>query len=253
MRIRAGRQRNSLSRLTQQYSMGEQLQFICLVIIGICFIILNRGQWERLRNRKNRLRGTITMKASTKTVTTTLREKWITDTDQPFNLEGTAKSAQHLIVVAGHSVTISGHLEDAGTDERDWYLLEYQKNRGLPNAIIAHISAGIREAAKDPQSLLIFSGGQTRATTGPESEGSSYYRVADAMQLWWPPTNNTTTITTTTSPKVSFGGADAMSPTVQSTMSGPVSATEMTKHTGWKTVRARTVTEEFATDSFENL
>ncbi len=70
---------------------------------------------------------------------------------------------------------------------------------------MAHIQAGIWHAADDPDSLLIFSGGETRALTGPLTEGSSYFRVADALQLWQ------------------------------------------------SNVRARSVTEEFATDSFENL
>lgn len=110
-------------------------------------------------------------------------------------------------MVAGHSVTVSGHLEDADKDEMDWFLLPYQLHRGLPNAIVAHIRAGMEECSKDPESLLMFSGGETRDKTGPETEGSSYYRVADAMNLW------------------------------------PVDSN----------VRARTITEEFATDSFENL
>ncbi len=70
---------------------------------------------------------------------------------------------------------------------------------------MAHIKAGIAEAGKDPLSLLIFSGGETRGPVGPISEASSYFHVADAMDLWPP------------------------------------------------AVRARTVTEEYATDSFENL
>lgn len=86
-------------------------------------------------------------------------------------------------------------------------MLDYQRNKGLPQAIVAHIRAGIDEASKDADSLLVFSGGETRAVTGPLTEASSYFRVADAMDLW-------------------PDGAN---------------------------VRARTVTEEFATDSFENL
>ena len=118
--------------------------------------------------------------------------------------------------MAGHSVTIAGHLEDANQDEADWFLLPYQKHRGMPDAFVAHIQGGIQEAQADPASLLVFSGGQTRALTGPLSEGSSYYRVADAMNLWpTTPENNNN------------------------------------KKNG--TVRARTVAEEFATDSFENL
>ncbi len=87
------------------------------------------------------------------------------------------------------------------------FLLDYQKGQGLPEAIKAHIQAGIDEANRDPDSLLLFSGGETRAVTGPLTEGASYFHVADAMQMW-PPDS---------------------------------------------TVRARTVTEAFATDSFENL
>jgi hypothetical protein len=35
-----------------------------------------------------------------------------------------ASRTHHLILVAGHSVTISGHLQDAGSDESDWYVTE---------------------------------------------------------------------------------------------------------------------------------
>jgi len=132
---------------------------------------------------------------------------WVAPDAQPFNQDARATKARHLIVVACHSVVISGNLEEAGTDENVWFLLDYQKGRGLPHAIVAHIKAGIEEANKDPDSLLIFSGGETRSIAGPLTEGSSYFRVADAMELW---------------PEGS-------------------------------TVRARTITEEFATDSFENL
>jgi hypothetical protein len=132
---------------------------------------------------------------------------WITESTQPFNQHQAAQEAGHLIMVAGHSVTISGHLEDADKDELDWFLLPYQQHRGLPAAIVAHIKAGMEECRRDPDALLMFSGGETRDKTGPETEGSSYYRVADAMNLW------------------------------------PVGSN----------VRARTITEEFATDSFENL
>ena len=87
------------------------------------------------------------------------------------------------------------------------FLLDYQKGQGLPEAIKGHIVAGIEETNRDTDSLLIFSGGETRGATGPLSEGSSYFHVADAMKLW--PTTGT--------------------------------------------VRSRTITEEFGTDSFENL
>lgn len=139
------------------------------------------------------------------------RNIWVSENSQPFNENGVAVKAKHLIMVAGHSITVSGHLDDAGTDEKDWYLLDYQKKQGLPQAILAHIKAGIAEARKDPESLLVFSGGETRATIGPQTEAQAYYHVADAMSLW--PSSETT----------------------------------------GSSVRARTTTEEFATDSFQNL
>ena len=132
---------------------------------------------------------------------------WITPESQPFNQDSVATAAHHLIVVAGHSVVIAGNLDEAGYDESVWFLLDYQKGRGMPQAIFGHIQAGINEAHRDPNALLVFSGGQTRPATVPLSEGGSYFQVADAMNLW--PSGST--------------------------------------------VRARTVAEEFATDSFENL
>ena len=152
------------------------------------------------------------------------------DQTHPFNQGGVATTATHLIVVAGHSVTISGHLEDADRDEADWYLLDYQKGHGLPAAIVAHIRAGIKAAAQDPHALLVFSGGETRGVAGPETEGASYFRVADAMGLWRQKWGD---------PAAAVVVADA--------------ETASTSSSGSTTTRARTVTEDFARDSFENL
>jgi hypothetical protein len=110
--------------------------------------------------------------------------QWVSPESRPFNEYDDVKNANHLVMVAGHSVTISGHLLDAGEDENDWFLLDYQKKKGLPQTIIAHIREGIRQTSMDPKSILIFSGGETRPAAGPINEGSSYFRVADAMNLW---------------------------------------------------------------------
>ena len=144
---------------------------------------------------------------------------WVKPDAQNFDESNLVHDANHLILVAGHSVIVSGHLQDAGTDEKDWYLLDYQKGRGLPQAILAHIQEGINIASQDRRSLLIFSGGETRPATGPINEGSSYFHVADAMKLWSVPQELSNSL-----------DKDATS-----------------------TVRARTVAEEFATDSFQNL
>ena len=63
-------------------------------------------------------------------------------------------------------------------------MLDYQRHQGLPQAIRGHIQAGIEEADRDPDALLVFSGGETRATTGPMAESTSYFHVADARKMW---------------------------------------------------------------------
>jgi hypothetical protein len=230
------------------------LQTACILVLLSGFAHFNRLQYSRLNatranDQMRYIRGGGKINAETKVITAKLHEQWITENEQPFNENNVATIATHLIIVAGHSVTVSGHLEDADKDEHDWYLLSYQKGRGLPDAIIGHISAGIQQAAIDPVSLLIFSGGQTRATTGPESEGSSYYRVADAMQLWSRPfTLEQHQQTTGNGMKTVFADSDSNS-TTELTLEQQIEL----KYPGRTTIRARTVTEEFATDSFENL
>ena len=164
------------------------------------------------------------------------------------------------MIVAGHSVLISGNVDNAPFDDSVWYLYDYQRNRGLPQAIVSHIQAGIRLALEDEKSLLVFSGGETRAQTGPETEGGSYFRVADALELW-------------DGRNIFLGGADEnVSHTesmrgdaemkgdkswVKNGSGGPILGTSdfQSSHSlsVQSTVRARTVTEEYATDSFENL
>jgi hypothetical protein len=164
---------------------------------------------------------------------------------------GAARAAKRLIVVAGHSVTVSGHLEDAGEDERDWFLMDYQRHRGLPQAILAHLRAGIDAAARDPGALLVLSGGQTRPAAGPESEGGSYYRVADAMNLWSPAATTAGAATATTTSKSASASTAAI--LESSPASSSASASSAASLSASDTVRARTVSEDFATDSFENL
>mmetsp|Transcript_16226 Transcript_16226/g.23867 ORF Transcript_16226/g.23867 Transcript_16226/m.23867 type:complete len:330 (+) Transcript_16226:94-1083(+) len=174
-----------------QYHYGSYI----LVLVGITFFL-----FVAFHN---------TSKATTAKILPRLRGSrvWVKNDAQRFNENNVASSAKNLVMVAGHSVIVSGDVEDAGLDESVWWLFDYQKGQGMPEAIVGHIRAGIEASHNDPESLLIFSGGQTRSATGPLSEGSSYFEVSDAMELW---------------PKGS-------------------------------TVRARTVAEEYATDSFENL
>ena len=58
----------------------------------------------------------------------------------------------------------------------------YQK--GEPPCYIEHIRFGIELVARQPASLLVFSGGQTRLKAGPRSEGQSYWTLASQF-AWW--------------------------------------------------------------------
>ena len=95
-----------------------------------------------------------------------------------------AMGLDHLIMVAGHAVTIKGDLTAVDRDERTWYLLPYQTGQDLPAEFVRHIREGVSLAAADPRSLLVFSGGQTRGDAGPRSEGASYWLVAERF-AWW--------------------------------------------------------------------
>ncbi len=55
---------------------------------------------------------------------------------------------------------------------------------GQAHSFIEHIQEGIARAEHDPDSLLLFSGGQTRKAAGPRSEAEGYWLVAEAAS-WW--------------------------------------------------------------------
>lgn len=198
-------------RMRRRRSKKFLLPLLALTTLAlvILFLYLNNDA-NNLDNYTRPQRGTHSNESSS-------NNQWISPDSHPFNEYNDVSNANHLIMVAGHSVTVSGHLSDAGVDESDWFLLDYQKGKGLPQTIVAHIKEGIHQAALDPRSILIFSGGETRASAGPVNEGSSYFTVANAMNLW----------------EESGGGSDG-------------------DNDGGK-VRSRTTSEEFATDSFQNL
>lgn len=91
----------------------------------------------------------------------------------------------HVIVVCGHSVLNVGSDLNPGALWRDraWALLDYQRDRGYAKEIMKHIKKGVEEVAESPTSLLVFSGGQTRAQV-PMSEAFSYWYAAE-IHGWW--------------------------------------------------------------------
>lgn len=65
-------------------------------------------------------------------------------------------------------------------EDDQWTLLPYQA--GEAAFYLQHIAAAVDLARKDPGSLLIFSGGQTREGVAL-GEAVSYYQAADALGL----------------------------------------------------------------------
>lgn len=93
--------------------------------------------------------------------------------DYPF------RDLKNLVMVAGHSVYTSSSCGKADKED-SWFLESYQKNPGQASTFLAHIEQGIEIAAKDENSLLLFSGGETRKDAGPRSEAQSYWAVAES-------------------------------------------------------------------------
>ena len=94
------------------------------------------------------------------------------------SLKGINAKVENLIIVAGHAVLRLNKLAVADSSDSGWYLLSYQQNQGFPAIISSHIQSGLKAVASDPQSILVFSGGQTRRDVGPTSEAASYYYLA---------------------------------------------------------------------------
>lgn len=90
------------------------------------------------------------------------------------------RRSTHLVLVAGHAV-FTGASRSASSirSEGSWHLETFQ--RGQLATMLQHIQRGVAIAASDNASLLVFSGGETRAAAGPRSEASSYWEAADAL------------------------------------------------------------------------
>ncbi|XP_010539702.1 PREDICTED: uncharacterized protein C57A10.07 isoform X2 [Tarenaya hassleriana] len=86
---------------------------------------------------------------------------------------------RNLVMVAGHSVYTSSSCGKVDKED-SWFLESYQRNPGQAATFVTHIQEGVESAAKDDESLLLFSGGETRKEAGPRSEAQSYWAVAES-------------------------------------------------------------------------
>lgn len=93
--------------------------------------------------------------------------------------ESPYENLKSLVVVAGHAVYMSSKCETPD-EEESWALQPYQKHPGQASSFVEQIEAGVEAAAEAGDSLLLFSGGETRPDAGPRSEGQSYWTVAES-------------------------------------------------------------------------
>jgi len=82
----------------------------------------------------------------------------------------------NAIIVAGHA--IPRDTADLFSDS-SWFLLDFQRNEA--SSYVGHVRRGVELAAADPDSLLIFTGGQSRAEAGAQSEAAGYWGVAEHL------------------------------------------------------------------------
>lgn len=84
-----------------------------------------------------------------------------------------------LVMVAGHAIFRGPNWDNVSLrEERNWLLEPFQK--GQVSTILKHIETGVQLIANDPFAMLLFSGGQTRDSSGPRSEALTYWSIAKA-------------------------------------------------------------------------
>lgn len=96
-----------------------------------------------------------------------------TSTDDTYDLAPPLPHLTHAVIVGCHAIWTGG--PTLGEAEDEWVLQSIQTGNHAQDTFVAHIRAGVEEAEKDPNALLIFSGGETRVGVGPRMEGTSYF------------------------------------------------------------------------------
>ncbi|GAA6013637.1 hypothetical protein JCM10207_004798 [Rhodosporidiobolus poonsookiae] len=88
---------------------------------------------------------------------------------------------KHLVMVPGHAIW-QGCDASHATEDADW-VLEPMQRGGAVRTYLKHIIKGVEIAVRDPEALLIYSGGQTRPHS-TLTEALSYARLAKAGNLY---------------------------------------------------------------------
>ncbi|GAA5856611.1 hypothetical protein JCM8547_005890 [Rhodosporidiobolus lusitaniae] len=103
----------------------------------------------------------------------------------PSSIRATLQSPhanlKHLVMVPGHAIW-QGNDATRATEDHDWILEPMQKG-GAVRTYLKHIIKGAEIAVRDPEALLIYSGGQTRPHA-LLTEALGYARLASAGNLY---------------------------------------------------------------------
>ncbi|KDQ49361.1 hypothetical protein JAAARDRAFT_187053 [Jaapia argillacea MUCL 33604] len=91
------------------------------------------------------------------------------------------RNLTHLIMVPGHAIW-KGSDPSMRMEDDEWVLEPFQRGGESVNAFFEHIRQGAEYARNEADSLLVFSGGQTRPSS-PSTEADSYLRLAIAASL----------------------------------------------------------------------
>ncbi|KIW10905.1 hypothetical protein PV08_10204 [Exophiala spinifera] len=158
----------------------------------------------------------------------------------PADATGASSLPTHLIIVCCHAIYLgsSGGLPGSGAgsesdvvtrarasrDEKNWLIEPFQQ--GETDTYIAHVEAGVRALAQDPNALLVFSGGATKRDRTDKTEGDGYFDVAVEHDFF----NVDTTATTT---GIDTATADATQSSLR--------------------LRDRIFVDRYATDSYQNI
>jgi len=90
---------------------------------------------------------------------------------------------RNLIVVPCHATLRMDVFGMDTAEEVSWMLESHLRGKGIISMVTKHIRTALELASKDPQSLVLFSGGVTKKGSN-WSEGASYMQHAIRSQ-WW--------------------------------------------------------------------
>ena len=86
-----------------------------------------------------------------------------------------------LVVVPARAVYLGSDFAKAAEDPGDWALERDQtSSEGYVRSLVEHIEIGVREAARNPHAVLVFSGGKSIDAGAVMTRASSYWQVARA-------------------------------------------------------------------------